>query len=89
MVTVKTNKGDNVPPVFSTDQDIAGVATLEVPENTSGQNVGSPVDANDAVTESPTYELGGRDAGLFSIVRTTGQIRTRSSIESRGSAMRL
>ena len=79
--TEKTNKDDNEPPTFSTDQDVSGVATLDVAENTtSGQPVGSPVDAEDAVTESPTYELGGRDAGLFAIVRTTGQIRTKSSL---------
>ena len=36
--------------------------------------------ATDDSSTSPTYSLGGRDATLFTIVSTTGQIRTRSAL---------
>ena len=75
--TVRTNKGDNLPPAFN-DQN---AVTLNVAENTlSGRPVGTAVNATDAVTASPTYELGGRDASLFTIVRTSGQIQTRAGL---------
>ena len=75
--TVKTNKGTNVPPTFSTSPD-----TRTVAENTSsGQNIGGPVVATDTENStSMTYELEGRDAALFNINRNTGQIRTRSAL---------
>ena len=77
VVTVKTNKGTNQPPVFIDTGDV----NLTVAENTrSGRDVETAVDATDDITESPTYELGGRDAGSFTIVRTSGQIRTRASL---------
>ena len=74
VVTVKTNKGENQPPEFN---DIT--LPLTVDENTpSGRDVSPAVDAND---DSPlTYSLGGRDAALFSIVSSSGQIRTRSAL---------
>ena len=75
--TVKTNKGDNVPPTFSNSP-----ATLAVAEKTlSGQNVDGPVVATDTENStSMTYELEGRDAALFNIDRSTGQIRTRAAL---------
>ena len=77
--TVRTNKGDNLPPVFGDTND---VVTLSVVENTlSGRPVGTAVNATDAVTASPTYVLGGRDASLFTIVRTSGQIQTRAGLD--------
>ena len=75
VVTVKTNKDTNAaPPTFNTVS-----LPLEVDENTpSGRDVGPAVDAND---DSPlTYSLGGRDAALFTIVSSSGQIRTRSAL---------
>ena len=78
VVTLKTNKGTNLPPEFDGGND---AVTLSVAENTrSGQDVGTAVSADDAITESPTYELGGRHAAKFNIVRTTGQIRTKASL---------
>ena len=75
VVTVKTNKGTNVPPAF-TD---TGVVNLTVDENTlANQNVGPAVDANDDSTLA--YTLEGRDKALFNIVRTSGQIRTKASL---------
>ena len=79
VVTVKTNKGENVPPTFT--DGASPVELMTVPENTpAGRDVGNPVNATDLITNSPTYELGGRDAGLFTIVRTSGQIRTSASL---------
>ena len=75
--TVRTNKDDNDPPVFGDTVDVE----WNVNENTpSGRPVGIPVNAMDTVTASPTYELGGRDASLFTIVRTSGQIQTKASL---------
>ena len=75
VVTVKTNEGTNAPPVF-TD---TGVVNLTVDENTSAnQNVGPAVDANDDSTL--VYTLEGRDKASFNIVRTSGQIRTKASL---------
>ena len=79
VVTLKTNKGTNAPPTFqdSSEQD----RTRKVNENTaSGQNVGSAVNATDSNSNTLTYSLGGRDAGLFTIVSSSGQIRTRSAL---------
>ena len=77
--TVKTNDDTNTPPTFTTS-----APTLTVAENTlPGQNVGGPVVATD--TENPTsltYELEGRDAALFNIDRNTGQIRTKSALNT-------
>ena len=76
--TVKTNKDTNAPPTF-TDSD---PAARSVPENKSSTDVGNAVDASDTVTNVLTYELGGPDETLFSIVSTSGQIRTRSALNT-------
>ena len=76
--TVKTNKSTNTaPPVFT---ETAATVELSVPEKTpAGRSVGDAVGATDSSTRL-TYELRGSDAALFSIVRTTGQIRTRAAL---------
>ena len=77
--TVRTNKGNNEPPVFNDTQD---PVVLSVPENTpSGRPVGPAVNATDDVSERGEYELGGRDASLFTIVSSSGQIRTRTALD--------
>ena len=80
VVTVSTNKDrespdePNAPPVIAT-------ATLAVDEKTpSGRDVGLPVSATDDSSTSLTYSLGGRHAALFTIVSSSGQIRTRSAL---------
>ena len=51
----------------------------EVDENTrSGQNVGSAVEATDADGNRLTYTLEGPGKDSFTIVSSSGQIRTRS-----------
>ena len=51
-------------------------------ENTrSGQNVGSAVSASDADSNSLTYTLEGPGADSFTIVSSSGQIRTKSPLD--------
>ena len=79
--TVKTNKEatpPNTPPTF-TDGD---TAARSVEESKSSTDVGIAVDASDTVSDVLTYDLGGPDETLFSIVSTTGQIRTRSALDT-------
>ena len=80
VVTLKTNKGTNVPPTFT---DTASPVALTVPENTpAGRDIDSAVSASDTISTSLDYELRGRDAGLFTINSSTGQIRTRSALDT-------
>ena len=56
--------------------------TRFVKENTpAGENVGSPVSATDANGDTLTYTLSGTDAAAFSIVRTTGQLKTLAPLD--------
>ena len=56
--------------------------TRFVKENTpAGENVGSPVSATDADDDTLTYTLAGTDATSFSIIRTTGQLKTRAPLD--------
>ena len=68
----------NNAPVF-TD---GSTTTRSVAENTaSEQNIGTPVAATDADDDTLTYTLGGTDAASFSIVSTTGQLRTSTALD--------
>ncbi len=54
-------------------------ATRSIPENTpAGNNVGAPVSGEGDGTL--TYTLSGPDAASFTIVATTGQVRTRDGV---------
>ena len=56
--------------------------TRSVKENTpAGVNIGNPVSATDADGDTLTYTLSGTDAAAFSIVRTTGQLKTRAALD--------
>ena len=57
-------------------------ATREVAENSAAVvNVGSPVAASDAdSSDTLTYTMTGTDASSFTIVGTTGQIKTKTSL---------
>ena len=56
--------------------------TRFVKENTpAGENVGSPVSATDKDDDALTYTLSGTDAAAFSIVRTTGQLKTLAPLD--------
>ena len=65
----------NSPPEFDEDT----VSTLSVAENAPpNTNIGDPVAASDPESDATTYLLAGVDAGWFSIVSTTGQIKTKA-----------
>ena len=75
-VTVNVAGGGNSAPEFpSTETGARSIA-----ENTTTvENVGAPVIAEDDDTDDTlTYTLGGTDAGTFTIVDTTGQIKTKA-----------
>ncbi len=57
--------------------------TRPVAENTeSGTNIGTPIAATDQdLTDTLTYTLGGTDAASFTIVGTTGQLRTSAALD--------
>lgn len=55
--------------------------TRTIAENTaSGVNIGNPISATDADGDTLRYTLGGTDASSFSIVSTTGQLRTNAAL---------
>ena len=70
--------GANNPPVFSDGTS----ATRRVSATASaGTSIGLPVTATDADSgDTLTYSLEGRDAGLFDINTSTGQLLTRSGV---------
>ena len=58
------------------------VIELRVDENTrAGQNLGSAISASDADSNSLTYTLEGPGKDSFTIVSSSGQIRTRSALD--------
>ena len=62
----------------SAPEFIAGISTTRsIAENAgSGVDIGTPISATDADSDTLTYTLGGTDASTFSIDSTTGQLRT-------------
>ena len=79
-ITVTINVTDvqeNRAPTFSDGTS----ATRSIAENTgTGQNIGSAVGATDADNDKLTYTLGGTDEASFSIVGTSGQLRTKAAL---------
>ena len=73
----QTNSAGNSAPTFS-----SSTATRSVAENSGGDtDVGNPVTAADTDGgDMLTYTLEGADATSFTIVSTSGQIRTRSGV---------
>ena len=71
-----TDVNDN--PVFTAGSS----TTLAIAENTSAdQNIGSPITATDDDEDTITYMLGGTDAASFSVVSTSGQIKTKVDLD--------
>ena len=66
----------NTPPRFPTDS-----TTRSVDENAANTNVGSPVRATDSQGQTLRYTLEGAGAAAFSIVRQSGQLRTKASLD--------
>ena len=53
-----------------------------VPENSAtGTDIGAPVAAKNTNGDTLTYSLGGGDAGSFSIVESSGQLRTSAALD--------
>ena len=76
--TGRTGAGNRRPSFDKTET----VVTLNVTEDTlSGQPVGSAVSATDADSNSLTYSLEGPGADSFTIVSSSGQIRTKSPLD--------
>ena len=80
-----TTGAGNSRPIFDRTETLV---TLSVDENTrSGQNVGSAISATDADGNRLTYRLEGPSKDSFTIISSSGQIRTKSPLdyESRSS----
>ncbi len=76
-IQVSVSSANNAP-VFNEGT----TATRSVEENTSSDtNIGDAVDATDADNDTLTYSLGGTDAASFSIVSTSGQLRTSAALD--------
>ncbi len=74
-----TTGKSNSRPAFD---DSDAVVDLSVAENTgSGQNVGSAVSASDADSNTLKYSLEGPGASSFTIVSSTGQIKTKAALD--------
>ena len=71
-----TTGATNRAPVFANATEMRSVAE----KSASGTNVGAAVTATDADNDTLTYSLEGTDAASFSIVSTSGQIRTKSGV---------
>ncbi len=69
---------ENRAPVFTEGDS----ATRSIAENTgSGVNIGGAVSVTDADNDTLEYSLGGTDAASFSIDSTSGQLRTKVSLD--------
>ena len=76
-VTINVTNANDAP-VFTDGTS----TTRSIAENTaSGTNIGSAVAAADPDNDALTYTLGGTDASSFSIVRTSGQLRTNAALD--------
>ena len=74
-----TTGASNLRPSFD---NTASLVTLSVNENTrAGQPVGSPVSATDNDGNRLTHTLAGPGADSFTIVSSSGQIRTRAALD--------
>ena len=76
--TVTVTRAPNTPPTFSD-----GLTTTRgVDENTAaGMNIGEPVAATDADSDTLTYSLDTTSAASFDISSTTGQLQTKAALD--------
>ena len=75
-------KGTTGPSNSRPEFDRDGAIELSVDENTgSGQNIGSAVSASDDDSNNLRYSLEGPGADSFTIVSSSGQIRTKSALD--------
>ena len=83
-----TNNTDNIDVTISVTNVneaptfASSTATRSIAENTaSGEDIGTAVAATDVDGDTLAYTLGGTDASSFSIVSTTGQLRTSAALD--------
>ncbi len=90
-ITVRDNRGGvdtiavtitvtdvNEPPVFD---ELGNTATRSIAENSASDiNIGSPVSATDPENNNLTYTLSGTDMNSFDIDDSTGQLKTKDSL---------
>ena len=77
-ITGRRVPSENRSPAFPSTED----GQRAVAENTrAGQNVGAPVAAVDPENNSLTYSLSGSDAAAFTVVGSTGQLRTSEALD--------
>ena len=77
-VTSRQVYSDNRRPLFPSTETGQRV----VPENTrAGVNIGAPAAAVDPENDRLTYSLSGTDAAAFTIVTSTGQLRTKDALD--------
>ena len=77
-VTINVTDVSESAPVFTDGTS----TTRSVAENVAlGTNVGTPVAATDADNDTLTYTISGTDAASFSIVDSSGQIRTIAALD--------
>ena len=82
--SVRSEPQENIGPLFPdqdlNQNDVQKDQTREVAENTpAGRNIGAPVAASDT-DDLLTYSLDATAANSFDIVRSSGQIRTKSAL---------
>ena len=80
---VSTNTPSTPTPTNSAPRFSGAALTRSVPENSpAGADVGEPVTATDSDTgDTLSYSLEGEDASSFSIVSSSGQIRTAAEVD--------
>ncbi len=77
---VKTVRPNGVPAFPSTEDGIRAVD-----ENTPpGRDIGAPIAATDADSDSLTYSISGTDAASFDVVDTSGQLQTKEALNYEG-----
>ena len=78
-VTINVTGVNETPPAFTEGTS----ATRTIAENTAANtNIGTAVAATDSDTgDTLTYTLGGTDAASFSIVSTSGQLKTKAALD--------
>ena len=77
MMVIMMTMTSNAAPMFDSETD-----TREVAENTAaGVNIGAPVTATDADSDTLTYALDGTDEASFDIGSATGQLMTKAALD--------
>ena len=71
-------KQPNSPPEFPSSEDGARSVAENTPAN---RNIGTPIRATDADNNRLTYSISGADAAFFDVVASSGQLRTKATLD--------